>query len=389
LTRRAAWVALAALSCGQTTNEPVSTAEVGGDRSGGSGFGGSSGDGGVLVGGAAGAPGGGAAAAPEAGRAAGDGGGPSSTEPTAWPGAEDVVTLDAAADFTSDLSGLTYESPGVLWAVNNLSSSLFRLVEGGAGYRSDASNGWASGKRLRFADGQGVPDAEGVTFAASSASGVYVSSERDLNHPEVSRLSVLRYDVSAPGATLDATHEWDVTALLPPVAPNAGIEAVTWVADSFLTAHGFRDESRMKPYSPADYGEHAEGLFVVGVEQTGKLYALVLEHPRGAATLVASISTSFLGVMGLEMDRDRGELWAHCDDTCGNRSAVLSLGASGRFEPRRLVSAPPGLPDSNHEGIALAPDSECSAGLKPFFWTDDADSRGFSLRKGALSCAVP
>lgn len=310
----------------------------------------------------------------------------SSTELSEWPGASTVVTLDAEGDFTSDLSGLTYESPGVLWAVNNLSAKLFRLVKRGSGYELDPANGWAAGKSLRFREGQGIPDAEGVTLAASSASGVYVGSERDTNQAQASRLSVLRYDVSEAGSTLDATHEWDLTAALPAVGANTGLEAVTWVSDAWLTAHAFFDESRGRPYAPNDYGDHGGGVFLVGLEQTDTVYGFALNHTSGAATLLARISTPLEGVMGLEMDRDSGELWAHCDDTCDNQAAVLALAPSGRFELKRWVRSPSGLPGSNHEGIALAPDSECSGGLKPFFWTDDADLDGFSLRQGALSC---
>jgi hypothetical protein len=311
---------------------------------------------------------------------------PHSTTLSTWSGNSSVVTLDAAEDYGSDLSGLTYESPGVLWAVNNLSSTLFRLVKSGSGYRPDTASGWSVGKSLRFSDGSGAPDSEGVTLGLDSASGVYVSSERNLSQPQVSRLSVLRYDVSAEGATLNATHEWDVTALLPAVDPNAGLEAITWVGDEWLTARGFFDETRDKPYSPSDYGDHGGGMFLVGVEQTGKVYGFSLDHASGAATLLTTISTPLLGVMGMEMDRDAGELWAYCDDTCDNQAAVFAIAASGRFELERRVKSPSGLPASNNEGIALAPDSECSGGVKPFFWTDDADAGGFSLRQGELAC---
>ncbi|WP_437980028.1 lamin tail domain-containing protein [Sorangium sp. So ce117] len=310
-----------------------------------------------------------------------------STQLSPWPGKAEVHTLDSEDAFESDLSGLTYEAPGVLWATDNLSARLFRLLKSGASYAPDTSNDWASGKRLRYPNGRGAPDAEGVTLAATSAAGVYVCAERDTDDPSVSRLSVLRYDVTAAGATLTATHEWNLTALLPEVDANAGLEAVTWAADGLLTAHHFFDESKARAYLPSDYGEHGAGLFLVGVEETGKVYALALNHESGAATVVASISTPLEGVMGLELDRDTGSLWAHCDDTCDNQSAVFGIDdALGRFVLERRFRPPSGLPDSNNEGIALAPDAECSGGVKPFFWTDDADDDGFSLREGSLAC---
>jgi len=405
MTRYALASLLVAVACGQTSNLPTASeggaagerslagqSSVGGSSAGGATAGSGGGAGGSDVAGAGGIPiaAGTAGASSSSSGAAGSAGACSSrsTELSAWPGSASVVTLEAVDDFESDLSGLTYESPGVLWAVNNLSAKLFRLAKGDAKYTLTGNDGWASGKRLRFPDGQGVPDAEGVTLGATSAAGLYVSSERNLNEAEVSRLSVLRYDIVAggEGTTLTATHEWNLTALLPVVQPNAGLEAITWVADTWLTTHGFVDESQSKPYAPSDYGEHGDGMFVVGVEQTGKMYGLALNHTTGVATLLAEIPTPLEGVMGLETDRDSGELWAYCDDTCGNQAAVLALAPSGKFELKRRFHAPAGLPGSNNEGIALAPDRECSGGLKPFFWTDDADDGGFSLRQGALSC---
>ncbi|RYZ08631.1 MAG: hypothetical protein EOO73_07200 [Myxococcales bacterium] len=403
MKRVAFGAALLALACGESSKEPsvdrsgaAGESSLGGAQLGGAFSGGAGGAGGSTSSGGAGgsagerelpAMGGSAGSSGSSGTAGAAGACSSrSKELTAWPGSASVVTLEPEGDFESDLSGLTYESPGVMWAVNNLSSKLFRLVKTGGRYERDLNDDWASGKGLRFPGGQGAPDAEGVTLGATSGSGVYVSSERNLNEAEASRLSVLRYDVSAASTTLTATHEWNVTALLPDVDPNSGLEAITWVADAWLTAHGFLDDASGKLYQPSDYGEHGGGMFVVGVEQTGALYGLALNHTTGSATLLTTIAAPLEGVMGLEMDRDSGELWAYCDDTCGNQAAVLALAESGHFELTRRFSAPSGLPDSNNEGIALAPDSECSGGLKPFFWADDADAGGFSLRQGALSC---
>jgi hypothetical protein len=44
------------------------------------------------------------------------------------------------------------------------------------------------------------------------------------------------------------------------------------------------------------------------------------------------------------------------------------------------------LPAANNEGIALGTETECSGGQKPFFWADDGDTGGYSIRQGALSC---
>lgn len=65
----------------------------------------------------------------------------------AWPGNSTVVTSDASNAFGSNLSGLTYESAvGVLWAVQNNPSKIFRLVHSGSIWTHSTSNGWSAGK---------------------------------------------------------------------------------------------------------------------------------------------------------------------------------------------------------------------------------------------------
>ncbi len=39
-----------------------------------------------------------------------------------------------------------------------------------------------------------------------------------------------------------ATKDWNLTADLPPLTANAGLEAVVWMPDAFLVAKGLRDE---------------------------------------------------------------------------------------------------------------------------------------------------
>lgn len=162
----------------------------------------------------------------------------------AWPGGTAIRTVDDANVFGENLSGLVYQAsgtaqPGVLWAVKNGPSTLYRLVWNGSVWTPDAANGWAAGKALRYPDGTGDPDSEGVTMTdAGPSGGIYVSTERDNTNNGTSRPEVLRYDVSADGTTLSATAEWNLTADLPAVGANLGLEGVTWIPDSYLTAHG-------------------------------------------------------------------------------------------------------------------------------------------------------
>jgi hypothetical protein len=316
----------------------------------------------------------------------------------AWPGSADVTTVDATATFTGDVSGLTYEpatasTPNYLWVVENGNGLLYRLELSGGQWLPSAGE-WANGKNLRYTNGAGVPDSEGVTKAELTSSGIYVATERDNNNSGVSRPAVLRFDTNAAGTALTATHEWNLTSLLPVVGANLGLEAVTFVPDSFLVANGFLDESTHALYAPATYGDHGAGLFFVGLEGNGRVYAFALNHTTGAATLVANISSSFGGIMGMEFDRDTGSLWATIDNTGNGRSTLLQLDTQvgsatrGSFVITAGYDRPANLPNANNEGFAVAPESECIGGVKAAFWGDDDDTAGFSIRQGTVSCGL-
>ena len=64
-----------------------------------------------------------------------------------------------------------------------------------------------------------------------------------------------------------------------------------------------------------------------------------------------------------------------------------------RIVPRPLRAPlplqPPGhAPDSNKEGIAIAPESECVRGHKSFFWSDDDDYGGHAIYRGSIPCGA-
>jgi hypothetical protein len=309
----------------------------------------------------------------------------------AWPGTNDVTVQDLAPQFSSNLSGLTYDA-GVLWAVVNGPGTLFRLVQSGGSWVPDTNADWSMGKALRYPDGSGNPDSEGVTLGASLTDGIYVATERNNDASSTSRSALLRFDVSVSGASLTATHDFNVTALLPVVGANLGIEAVTWVPDSYLVAKGFFDQSAGHTYVPGEYADHGTGLFFVGLEGGGSIYVLALNHATGGAVLVATIVSGQTGVMGLEFDRETNYLWFTCDDTCNNASAILELDTApgsatlGRFFVRRVFDRPSSLPNTNNEGFAIVPEAECSAGFKSVFWSDDNDLDGFSLRRDSVPC---
>lgn len=318
---------------------------------------------------------------------------PGELTPEAWPGGAEVANAGVANFFGSDLSGLSFApgEPDVLWGVRNGDGRLFRLVPDAEGrWVADTADGWSAGKPLRFAGGTGTLDAEGVAMVGTTA---YVAIERD--QTGVSRPSVLSYDVTAAGAELPATREWNLAADLPVLGPNLGLEGIAWVPDAELVERGFRDERLGKTYDPADYAGNGGGLTFVVAESTvldGRVlaYALLAD---GTFHRVATIETPFVTGMELEWEGDTGRLWAVCDDTCFGRTAPLEIAETGddagRFVATAIYERPAGMPNLNNEGFAITPGSECVDGRKPVFWSDDSQTGGHALRSGTLDCVVP
>ncbi len=190
-----------------------------------------------------------------------------------WPGGSAVATADTAGFFGTNLSGLSYESASVVWAIKNGPSTLYRLIPNGALWKADTANSWSAGKALHYQSGSGDPDAEGVVVTAD---GILASTERDNDNDGTSLLKVLRFDPNATGATLTATAEWNLTSDLPAAAANSGLEGIAWVPDSVLTAASFHDEHTNAVYAPSSYPNHGTGLYFVASEATGTIYAYAL-----------------------------------------------------------------------------------------------------------------
>jgi hypothetical protein len=400
------WTAHAALTYGRCASgsgplgATTSTKAAANDC--GTGTGGSSGSSSGGTGGAAGMGGASGGAGGPSGGSAGAGGtagGGASLQ--AWPGTDAVVTVDEANYFGTNLSGLNYQPvvPGtgaaaVLWAVQNSPSKLFRLLFNGVSWVPDAENGWASGKLLHYATGTGAPDTEGVTKADWAGSSVYVSTERDNNNNSVSRLSILRFDSSGLAGELTALNDWNLTADLPVVGANLGLEAITFVPDAALLAGGFFDEATHAKYDPAVYPNHGGGLFFVGVEGNGFIYAYALDHATSGFVRVATFFSGQSGVMDLAYDREHDYLWGYHDNGFANKASVFRLDTAalsptaGRFQVSRSFEHPSTLPNVNNEGITFAPDAECVAGQKSFFWSDDDATAGHAIRRGTIPCGA-
>ena len=315
----------------------------------------------------------------------------------AWP-AEATVTIASARNaFGANVSGLVYEPAGaattaVLWAVQNEPPKLYRLTGNGSAFTQVTSEGWVMGKLLRYPGGTGSPDTEGLTRTDWAGSELYVVAERDNDASDVSRQSILRYELGGTKGILDATHEWLLTGDLPAAAQNCGLEGIAWIPDSYLVERGFFDESTQAAYAPALYPDHGAGAFLVSYDATGMIYGYVLDHNASTFTRVATLSSGQARAVDLTFDRDTGTLWSLCDSGCGGRMTLLDIDTdktsqtAGRFVLRATVPPPQALADMNNEGIALAPLSECSSDRRPFFWTDDQESNGYSLRRGTITC---
>ncbi|MFS0892995.1 lamin tail domain-containing protein [Microbacterium sp. 179-I 3D3 NHS] len=302
-----------------------------------------------------------------------------------WPGSADVRVLDSIPTFLEDSSGLDVQETAdgaFLWAVDNGEGRIWKL-EAHADGSVTMVDGWDEGKRVRFpkdaADpGAAGPDTEGITVDGAGA--VYVASERDNSAKGVNQNVVLKVDPDAAAGDLVAEQVWDLTALLPAVGANLGMEAVQWVPDTALAGTLF-DDTTGAVYDPAEHPGHGDGLFFVAVEDGGHVYAFALAAD-GTATLVSEIDPGLAGVMALDYDSVLGVLWAVCDDGCHGRSAQITL--NGTPEPGIAHFArPEGMPDINNEGFATAPASLTVDGKRPVWWFAD----GFpseALRVGTL-----
>lgn len=302
---------------------------------------------------------------------------------SAWPGSQSVAFADGTNVFGTNLSGLAYQGTGVVWAVKNGPSTLYRLVPNGTTWRPDPAGGWSAGKALNYANGSGDPDTEGVV---STPDGVFAATERDNDNSGTSLQKIVRFDVDSPAGSLNATGEWNLTADLPSSAANSGLEAISWVPDTFLTARGFRDERTGAAYNPANYAGHGSGLYVVGLESNGAAYVYALTLSGSGYTRIATMPTGFSSVMDLEFEPETGHLWAYCDNTCSGRASTLDIDAQGKFAATAVYNRPTGMSNYNNEGFAIAPQAACVGGQKQVLWADDSNDSSHALRSGTLPC---
>ncbi|WP_420098423.1 lamin tail domain-containing protein [Corynebacterium sp.] len=278
---------------------------------------------------------------------------PGADTPTAaWPhDPQDINPVTLAGEHTEDfegedMSGVDVGPDGTAYVVNNDKGTLYVLTpDDGNSYTVEALH------QLRYPDGSGMPDTEGVTVGADGA--VYVATERDNteNAKNTSRPSALRYELdgSADGDELSATDEWNLAEFTGELEANGGPETIAWIRDS---------------------------LFAVGVEDTGEVLFVDLADKEPA--LVQRYDSPFEGVMASDYDAAAGELTILCDEACDGASQVL-VEREGAFAAKDddINARPDGTDNLANEGYAryVGPD-----GTERFLWADDGATGGVGLR---------
>ena len=265
------------------------------------------------------------------------------TEP--WPfNPQEIQELDLGEQFqVEDMSGVDFDDNGRAWIVNNGESRMFALDYKDGEYTLAGS--WA----LKYADGSGLPDSEGIT---ATRDGLYVSTERNNADKSDSRPSVLRFDYPTDTSeALEATKEWNLVEFLPAnLGANAGLEAV----------------------------EAIPGGFAVGVEGTGEVMFVDLSGDQ--PQLVQRYQSPFTGVMAL--DYSGSQLRVMCDEACEGASIVLEKGT--KWAPVTGIQArPAAMENFANEGYASFSD-ECTT---RYLWADDGGTNGTSLRAAAATQA--
>ncbi|MFD2675242.1 lamin tail domain-containing protein [Gulosibacter bifidus] len=299
---------------------------------------------------------------------------------------DDITVIDETPMFLEDSSGLDY-ADGHLWAIDNGTGTFWKLVVNDDGTVTPAE-GWESGKRIQFAKDAGNPDAKGPDTEGITLDGqgmVYAASERDNAAKDVNMNTILRVDPNAAGPDLPAVAEWDLTAQLPAVEANTGIEAVEWVSNDVL-AGKLVDANTGAAYDPATYPEAtADGLFFVALEANGHVYAFAL-NADGTAALVADIDPGLGGAMALDYDHLTNQLWVVADNGFEGRMAALTF--NGEATPAvKQYAGSASMTKLNNEGFATVPVDQCIDGNRPAYWFEDGVKVG-ALKLGAVPCEI-
>ncbi|MDU7411727.1 MAG: lamin tail domain-containing protein [Anaerococcus sp.] len=301
-----------------------------------------------------------------------------------WPGIDEVKVLDETSIFDlKDLSGLDSHD-GWIYGVNNKEGRfvIFKVVNDQVIFAPGFDNKGKAVKFIKDANNPKAigPDSEGITV--DSKGRVYLAVERDNGEKNINKNMILQVaDPFKDKKEMVADKEWNITNLLPDVGANLGIETIEWI--SFDNLNGLLyDQKNNKALDKNDYpNAYANGIFFVGLEANGHVYALVLEED-GKAEVISEIETGLGGVMSMDFDLANNVLWANADNDYNNIHNIIQF--NGSKIPKIVhVKAPKDMNiDLNNEGFMIDPEVS-KDGLRPTYWfMDGKNSKAF--RKSAI-----
>ncbi|SDH31938.1 lamin tail domain-containing protein [Agrococcus jejuensis] len=291
-----------------------------------------------------------------------------------WPFGQTVADAIAPNTFGDDTSGLDLGPDGTLWVVNNGLGELYAMTATDGVYAVDAT--WT----MTYPDGSGLPDSEGVSVVDDGS--LLVATERNDDASDVSRPSILRIVAGAEGVS-PATHEWNLSGITGPIGANGGPEAVEWISDADAVRLGVVGADG-QPYDPAAFGPHLGGIAAVAVESTGLIHLVVLEEDGGITLLqTAQPDADVRSVMSLDWRDGGNELWALCDEVCGNRSSQYAF-VDGVLGVQAIYAPPAAMnPSFTNEGLAIQWCEANPAAVPTVLWASDSAHDGISLRMAA------
>lgn len=301
-----------------------------------------------------------------------------------WPGIDEVKVLDETSIFDlKDLSGLDNHD-GWIYGVNNKEGRfiIFKVENDQVIFAPGFDSKGKSVKFIKDANNPKAagPDSEGITV--DNKGRVYLAVERDNGDKNVNKNMILQVaDPFKDAKEMVADREWDITDLLPDVGANLGIETIEWV--SFDNLNGLLyDQKNNKALDKNDYPKaYADGIFFVGMEANGHVYALVLEE-NGKAEVISEIQTGLGGVMSMDFDTENNVLWANADNDYNNIHNIIQF--DGSKDPKIVhVTAPKDMNiDLNNEGFMIDPKASAD-GLRSTYWFMDGENTK-AFRKSAI-----
>nr|VDG62272.1 Streptogramin lyase [Streptococcus thermophilus] len=278
---------------------------------------------------------------------------------TAWPfDPQEIQNIDLGGAFAGeDMSGIDFDNNGRAWIVNNDKGTLFAVDYDEETKKYTEAGNW----KLRYKDGSGDPDAEGIAFGQDGA--LYVATERNNEHKDVSRPSVLRFELpTGDDKELKATHEWDLKGLVGEIGANSGWEAISYIPD--------------------------QNAYALGLEANGKVYFVDLKDDE-THELKQEYQSPFAGVMALDYNSVNKQLRVMCDEVCDGASLLLAHNGTEFAPVSKTQARPAKMNNFANEGFAAFVSRGQCEGKKltettRFLWADDGVSNGISLR-GAVA----